>query len=100
MPLQAAPAKTISTRRGVKHAFAAGTDIRTNSVRYVAARKPAFRARSNSPKDSEATPTYILQRSFDLENWTDVNSVPAPANTFDMTDPAAHGRAMYRVRAK
>lgn len=48
----------------------------------------------------EATRTYILQRSFDLTNWTDVSSAPAPAHDFDMTDPAAHGRAMYRVRAK
>ena len=48
----------------------------------------------------EATRTYILQRSFDLIAWTDVTSAPAPANTFTMTDPAAHGRALYRVRAK
>ena len=48
----------------------------------------------------EATRTYILQRSFDLIAWTDVTSAPAPASTFTMTDPAAHGRALYRVRAK
>jgi hypothetical protein len=48
----------------------------------------------------EANRTYILQRSFDLVTWTDITTAAAPASAFDMSDPAAHGRAMYRVRAK
>jgi hypothetical protein len=32
--------------------------------------------------------------------WTEVQAAPAAASDFDMADPAAHGRAMYRVRAK
>ncbi len=48
----------------------------------------------------EATRTYILQRSLDLVSWSDLNSIAAPANDFDMADPAANARALYRVRSK
>lgn len=48
----------------------------------------------------EANRTYILERSFDLVTWSEVQAAPAAASAFDMADPAAHGRAMYRVRAK
>jgi hypothetical protein len=44
--------------------------------------------------------TYLLQRSFDFSTWTDVNYTTAPAAAFDVTDPAANQRALYRVRAK
>ncbi len=48
----------------------------------------------------EAGRTYLLQRSLDLNAWTDVNYTTAPANDFTVSDPVAGERAYYRVWTK
>jgi len=48
----------------------------------------------------QAARTYLLQRSVNLVTWTDVHYTVAPAHSFNVTDPAAPPRALYRVWTK